>query len=143
MAAVAFVLLIACANVANLLLARGMSRTKEVAVRTSMGATRANIFSQFLVESLIMAGLGGIVGISLGEVLLKVLMANIPFELPSEANVRLSVPVLLFTLAATTLAGVFFGCAPAWQASRVNPNEALKRAVAPERAPANIVCAGF
>jgi len=126
MAAVAFVLLIACANVANLLLARGMSRTKEVAVRTSMGATRANIFSQFLVESLIMAGLGGIVGISLGEVLLKVLMANIPFELPSEADVRLSVPVLLFTLAATTLAGVFFGCAPAWQASRVNPNEALK-----------------
>jgi putative ABC transport system permease protein len=126
MAAVAFVLLIACANVANLLLARGMSRTKEVAVRTSMGATRANIFSQFLVESLIMAGLGGVVGISLGEVLLKLLMANIPFELPSEADVRLSVPVLLFTLASTTLAGVFFGCAPAWQASRVNPNEALK-----------------
>ena len=126
MAAVAFVLLIACANVANLLLARGMSRTKEIAVRTSLGATRANVFSQFLVESLIMAGLGGIVGIGLGEIMLKVLMANIPFELPSEADVRLSVPVLLFTLAATTLAGVFFGCAPAWQASRVNPNEALK-----------------
>jgi putative ABC transport system permease protein len=126
MAAVAFVLLIACANVANLLLARGMSRTKEIAVRTSLGATRANVFSQFLVESLIMAGLGGIVGIGVGEIMLKVLMANIPFELPSEADVRLSVPVLLFTLAATTLAGVFFGCAPAWQASRVNPNEALK-----------------
>jgi putative ABC transport system permease protein len=126
MAAVAFVLLIACANVANLLLARGMSRTKEVAVRTSMGATRANIFSQFLVESLIMAGLGGMVGVGLGVVMLKVLIANIPFELPSEADVRLSLPVLLFTLAATTLAGVFFGCAPAWQASRVNPNEALK-----------------
>src|SRR5882762_375733 len=126
MAAVAFVLLIACANVANLLLARGMSRTKEVAVRTLMGGTRANILSQFLGESLIRAGLGGIVGSSLGEVLIKVLMANIPFELPSEADVRLSVPVLLFTLAATTLAGVFFGCAPAWQASRVNPNEALK-----------------
>jgi putative ABC transport system permease protein len=126
MAAVAFVLLIACSNVANLLLARGMSRTREVAVRTSLGATRANIFSQFLVESLIMAGLGGIIGIGLGEVMLKVLMAHIPFELPSEADVRLSVPVLLFTLAATTIAGVFFGCAPAWQASRVNPNEALK-----------------
>jgi putative ABC transport system permease protein len=126
MAAVAFVLLIACANVANLLLARGMSRTKEIAVRTSLGATRANVFSQFLVESLIMAGLGGIVGIGVGEIMLKVLIANIPFELPSEADVRLSVPVLLFTLAATTLAGVFFGCAPAWQASRVNPNEALK-----------------
>jgi len=126
MGAVGFVLLIACANVANLLLARGISRTKEVAVRTSLGATRANIFSQFLVESLIMAGLGGIVGIGLGELMLKILMAKIPFELPSEADVRLSLPVLLFTLAATTLAGIFFGCAPAWQASRVNPNETLK-----------------
>jgi len=64
--------------------------------------------------------------VGLGAVMLKVLMAHIPFELPSEADVRLSVPVLLFTLAATTIAGVFFGCAPAWQASRVNPNEALK-----------------
>jgi putative ABC transport system permease protein len=126
MAAVAFVLLIACANVANLLLARGMSRSKEVAVRTSIGATRARIFGQFLVESLVMASLGGIVGIGLGVVLLKVLVANIPFELPSEADVRLSLPVLLFTLSATTLAGVFFGCAPAWQASRIDPNEALK-----------------
>src|SRR5882762_10192387 len=108
MAAVAFVLLIACANVANLLLARGMSRQKEVAVRTSVGATRAHIFGQFLIESLVMAGLGGAIGIALGQVMLKMFMANIPFELPSDANVRLSVPVLLFTLAATTLAGVFF-----------------------------------
>ena len=126
MAAVAFVLLIACANVANLLLARGMSRTKEVAVRTSLGATRAHIFSQFLTESLIMACLGGAIGIGLGEIMLKLLLANIPFDLPSEADIRLSVPVLLFTLSATTLAGIFFGCAPAWQASRVNPNETLK-----------------
>ena len=126
MAAVAFVLLIACANVANLLLARGMSRQKEVAVRTSVGATRAHIFSQFLVESLVMAGLGGAIGIALGQVMLKILMAKIPFDLPSEADIRLSLPVLLFTLSATTLAGVFFGCAPAWQASRVDPNETLK-----------------
>lgn len=126
MAAVAFVLLIACANVANLLLARGMSRSKEVAVRTSLGATRAHIFAQFLIESLIMAGLGGAVGIGLGQILLKVLMANIPFDLPSEADIRLSIPVLLFTLTATTVAGVLFGCAPAWHASRVDPNEALK-----------------
>jgi predicted permease len=126
MAAVAFVLLIACANVANLLLARGMSRQKEVAVRTSVGATRAHIFGQFLVESLVMAGLGGAIGIALGQVMLKMFMAKIPFDLPSEADIRLSVPVLLFTLSATTLAGVFFGCAPAWQASRVDPNETLK-----------------
>jgi putative ABC transport system permease protein len=126
MSAVAFVLLIACANVANLLLARGMSRHREVAVRTALGAARTHIFAQFLTESLIMAGLGGLAGIGLGQVILKVLMANIPFDLPSEADIRLSLPVLLFTLSATTLAGIFFGCAPAWQASRVNPNETLK-----------------
>jgi putative ABC transport system permease protein len=126
MASVAFVLLIACANVANLLLARGMSRHKEVAVRTALGATRFQIFGQFLTESLIMACLGGAAGIALGEVMLKILMARIPFELPSEADIRLSIPVLLFTLSATTLAGLFFGCAPAWQALHVNPNDALK-----------------
>jgi len=126
MTAVGFVLLIACVNVANLLLARGLSRQKEIAVRTSLGATRAHVFGQFLTESLIMAGLGGVVGIALGEVLLRILMANMPFELPSEADIRLSLPVLLFTIIATTLAGVVFGCAPAWQASKVNPNETLK-----------------
>jgi putative ABC transport system permease protein len=126
MAAVTFVLLIACANVASLLLARGISRQKEVAVRTSLGATRGRIFAQFLIESLIMAGMGGALGVGLGEVMLKILIAKIPFDLPSEADIRLSLPVLLFTFSATTLAGVFFGCAPAWNASRVNPNETLK-----------------
>lgn len=126
MAAVVFVLLIACVNVANLLLARGLSRTKEVAVRTSLGATRSHIFAQFLTESLIMAVVGGAVGIGLGAAMLRILMANIPFDLPSEADVRLSIPVLLFTLAATTCAGILFGYAPAWSASRVDPNEALK-----------------
>jgi putative ABC transport system permease protein len=126
MAAVVFVLLIACANVANLLLARGLSRNKEVAVRSSLGASRRHIFAQFLTESLILAAVGGAVGIGLGVAMLRLLMTNIPFDLPSEADVRLSIPVLLFTLAATTLAGIFFGCAPAWHASRVDPNEALK-----------------
>ena len=126
MAAVVFVLLIACANVANLLLARGLARSKEVAVRTSLGATRKHIFAQFITESLIMAGVGGAVGIGLGVAMLRVLMANIPFELPSEADVKLSIPVLVFTIVATTLAGIFFGCAPAWHASRIDPNETLK-----------------
>ena len=126
MAAVVFVLLIACVNVANLLLARGLSRTKEVAVRTSLGATRRHVFAQFLTESLIMAAVGGAGGIAFGVVMLKVLMAKIPFDLPSEADIRLSIPVLLFTLAATTLAGILFGYAPAWHASRIDPNQALK-----------------
>jgi putative ABC transport system permease protein len=126
MGAVVFVLLIACANVANLLLGRGLSRNKEVAVRASLGASRHHIFAQFLTESLIVAAVGGAIGIGMGALILRVLMAKIPFELPSEADVRLSIPVLIFSLAVTTLAGIFFGCAPAWHASRVNPNEALK-----------------
>ncbi len=125
--AVGFVLLIACANVANLLLARGTARQKEIAVRASLGATRAQLFSQFLTESLALAAIGGALGIALAWALLKVIMAMIPqFTLPSEAEVRLNIPVLLFTLGATMLAGVLFGCAPALQAARLNLNEALK-----------------
>jgi len=127
MGGVGFVLLIACANVTNLLLAKGTTRIKEVAVRTSLGATRWHVFSQFLTESLMLAVLGGGLGIALGAVMIRLMLAKMPpFTLPSEADVGLNVPVLLFTLAATTVAGVLFGCAPAWHASRVDPNETLK-----------------
>jgi len=127
MGGVGFVLLIACANVANLLLAKGTTRLKEVAVRTSLGATRWHVFSQFLTESLVLAILGGGLGIAVGAAMVKIILAEMPpFTLPSEADVTLNVPVLLFTLAATTIAGILFGCAPAWQASRVDPNETLK-----------------
>jgi putative ABC transport system permease protein len=127
MGAVGLVLLIACANVANLVLAKGTTRLKEAAVRTSLGATQWQLFSQFLTENLLLAGVGGAMGIALGSVLIRVLVAKLPpNQLPSEADVTLNVPVLVFTLAATTLAGVLFGCAPAWHASRVDPNETLK-----------------
>jgi putative ABC transport system permease protein len=127
MGAVGFVLLIACANVANLLLARGTTRLREVAVRTSLGATRWQVFSQFLTESVVLAILGGVLGVATGAAMLKIMMAKMPpFTLPSEAEVGLNMPVLLFTLAAATIAGILFGCAPAWQASRVDPNETLK-----------------
>jgi putative ABC transport system permease protein len=127
MGAVGFVLLIACGNVANLVLAKGMTRLKEVAVRTSLGATRWHVFSQFLTESLVLAVLGGVLGVGLGSVMLRIMMAKMPpYTLPSEANVGLNVQVLIFTLLATTLAGILFGCAPAWRASRVDPNETLK-----------------
>jgi putative ABC transport system permease protein len=125
--AVGFVLLIACANVANVLLARATTRRKEVAVRASLGASRGQVFRQFLAESLVLASIGGIAGIALAWVLLKVIIATMPpFTLPYEADVRLNTPVLLFTLAATALAGVLFGCAPAWQSSRLNLNDVLK-----------------
>src|SRR5215470_3086062 len=126
MAAVVFVLMIACANVANLLLGRGLARNKEVAVRASLGATRRHLFSQFLTESLILAATGGALGAGIGVVMLRTFMAYIPFDLPSEADIRLSMPVLIFTCVVTTLAGILFGCAPAWNASRADPNEALK-----------------
>ena len=127
MGAVGFVLLIACVNVANLLLAKSTVRRKEVAVRASLGATRGQLFAQFLTESLALAIVGGVAGVGLGMALIRVLMAIMPpFTLPSEAEVGLSVPVLLFTLVATFLAAILFGCAPALQASGVDPNEALK-----------------
>jgi putative ABC transport system permease protein len=125
--AVGFVLLIACVNVANLLLARGTTRQKEVAVRAAVGASRGRIFIQFLIESLALAALGGAVGLGLAWGLLKTILAMMPQGiLLSEADVRLNVPVLLFTLATTMLAGILFGCAPAWQATKLNLNGALK-----------------
>ena len=127
MGAVAFVLLIACANVANLLLARGAGRQKEVAVRASIGASAARLFRQFLVESLALATLGGTLGVALAWALLKGIMALLPEgALLSEADVRLNIPVLLFTLATSVIAGILFGCVPAWRASHLNLNDFLK-----------------
>jgi putative ABC transport system permease protein len=125
--AVAFVLLIACANVANLLLAKSMSRQSEMALRSALGAKSATIFTQLLTESLLLAAAGGALGIGVGYAILRGLVSVMPPNtLPSEADLSLNFTVLLFTLAATTLAGVLFGCAPAWYASRVDPAEALK-----------------
>jgi putative ABC transport system permease protein len=127
MGAVGFVLLIACANVANLLLARATTRQKEVAVRASLGASRNRLFSQFLAESLALASIGGMLGVALAWLLLKIIMIMMPpFTLPYEADVRLNPPVLLFTVAASLLAGALFGCAPAWRTARMNLNEVLK-----------------
>ena len=125
--AVAFVLLIACVNVANLLLARGTVRQKEIAVRASLGATRWQLFSQLLTESLALAVIGGALGVGLATMLLKVIVVLLPpFSIPTEADIRLNLPVLLFSLGATILAGVLCGCAPAWQISRWNLSDALK-----------------
>jgi putative ABC transport system permease protein len=129
LAAVAFVLLIACANVANLMLARGTARQRELAIRTSLGASRSQIAGQMLVESSLVAVVGGAVGVALAWALLKIVIALMPADmLPTEAHVRLNVPVLLFTFAACGLAGVLCGAAPAWQAARANVNELLKDA---------------
>jgi predicted permease len=125
--AVGFVLLIACVNVANLVLAKGTTRQKEIAVRASLGASRANIFAQFLTENLVLALIGGALGVGLGAALLRWLAVSLPQgTLPSEAQLTLNLPILFFCLGASTLAGLLFGCAPAWYAMRVDPGEALK-----------------
>ena len=125
--AVGFVLLIACVNVANLLLAKGTARQKEIAVRGSLGATRGQVFAQFLTESSLLAFIGGALGCALGVVLLHGLVAVMPKgTLPAESSLQLNIPVLAVTLAATMLSGLLFGCAPAWYASRVDPGESLK-----------------
>ncbi len=125
--AVAFILLIACVNVANLLLARGLARQKELAVRSALGASRRTIFEQLITESLLLAITGGLLGIGVGYAMLQGLMTIMPRgTLPDEADLHLNLPILLFTLAATTFAGLLFGSAPSWYASRVDPGESLK-----------------
>jgi putative ABC transport system permease protein len=125
--AVGFVLVLTCVNIANLLVARGIVRQKEVAIRTSIGATRGQVFAQFLTESVVLALLGGALGVIAAKfVLILVLSIIPPGILPSEADFTLNTPVLLASLVITVFSGILFGSAPAWFASRVDPNTALK-----------------
>jgi putative ABC transport system permease protein len=128
--AVGFLLLIACVNVANLLMARGASRQREVALRAALGASRRRIFFQFLTESSVLALIGGLVGVFLASAIIDFVEAVMPpvgTMLPSEANIRISIPVLVFTIAITALAGLLFGSMPAWQATRLDLNDVLKQ----------------
>ena len=126
LAAVGLVLLIACSNVASLLLARGAARRQEIALRSAMGASRRQIFAQVLTESLTLALFGGIIGIALGWALMKATAAIAP-TLTSETVVEMNPPVLCFAFAATLLSGIIFGCAPALHATQLNLSETLKQ----------------
>jgi predicted permease len=127
LAAVAFLLLISCANVASLLLARAMSRSGEFALRSSLGASRMRIIRQLLTESLLLAGLGGGFGFLLAFFGTRAVIRLLPGALPRSSEVSVDARVLLFTLGVSLLGGIIFGLAPALRCSRVNLQQVLRR----------------
>ena len=124
--AVAFVLLIACVNVANLLLVRAGGRTRELSVRTALGGGRGRLLRQLLVESAVLALLGGVVGVLLAWAALPLLVRALPPELPRLQALELSLPVLAFSLGAAMLAALLFGTLPALRGSRADVMDALR-----------------
>ena len=127
-AAVGFVLLIACANIANLLLARSTGRSQEFAVRAALGAGRGRIVRQFLVENALIVLGGGAAGIVLANWGSRVLLGIVPEAVPASAQVTTNRRVLAFALGTSVLAGILFGIVPALRLSRTDPQNGLRTA---------------
>jgi predicted permease len=124
--AVGLVLLIACANVANLLLARGAARQKEIAIRAALGASRSRVARQLITESVLLGIAGGIAGVFLAVAGTKTLIGVVPGSLPRASSISVDWRALVFALTASILTGIVFGLAPAWQALRTDVQESLQ-----------------
>ena len=124
--AVGFVLLIACANVANLLLARSAARQKEIAIRAAMGASRTRVLRQMLTESILLSAIGGVAGLALSIWLTDVLMSMLPKGAPRLEQIGIDYRVLTFAFGVSALTGILFGIVPALQASKLDVTSALK-----------------
>ena len=126
--AVGFLLLIVCVNVANLLMVRVTARVREISVRVALGAGRAHLFREMLAESLALAASGGALGFVVAFWSMDLLRVLLPADLPRAGDIRIDGGVVIFALGISILTGLVFGVLPAWRASRLNVNEALKAA---------------
>src|SRR5205814_5888675 len=126
--AVFFVLLIACANIAILLLSRAVARQQEMAVRTAAGASRARLIRQLIIESIALASIGGIAGLAGAFWAVRVINRALPPNTLAVPEVHVDATVLLFAAAATVITGLLFGLAPAWRMSKLDISNVLKKA---------------
>ena len=125
--AVSLLLLIACANIANLLLARAASRQKEIAVRSALGATRQRVMRQLVTESLLLSAIGGVLGVVLALWLTDLLARTAADSIPRALEIGMDARALAFALGISALCGLLFGLAPAWQAARFDVGSTLKQ----------------